>query len=333
MEALDPLAGVPSSWTERRIEQASFDDFYVMLPAGVPVERWVNDVRTAVHAATGLRCSAGVARTKLLAMLATKRGKPDGMHYCFGRGNTTGTMSVDEQELLDQARVASIRGAGLNGLRPQVRATLTDLLGDSATIEAVRHWADRAPRTPGTGANLLGADDAEALRMMLDRGDDGSKVPKFALPRGLSVERSVRPTDNVPATTVGQIAAGFEELAPLLLSRAEEDAATYGYQHPVKLVVKWKLFPGASKVRQTQTGWPSSIAVGDSLASAVAATATEKFATATRGEPFRVSRVVLALTYVDPDSTASTARSRKRQQLDLAGDRKQRKISDMFPRP
>ena len=120
MEALDPLTGVPSRWTGRRIEQASFDDFYVLLPAGVPVERWVTELRTAVREATGLRCSAGVARTKLLAMLATKRGKPDGMHCCFGRGPAAGTMSADERELLDQARVASIRGAGLNGLRPQV---------------------------------------------------------------------------------------------------------------------------------------------------------------------------------------------------------------------
>ena len=51
-----------------------------------------------------------------------------------------------------------------------------------------------------------------------------------------------------PATTVGHVAAGFAHLAPLLLSRANDDEVTYGRRTPSQLVVKWKLFPGAKEV-------------------------------------------------------------------------------------
>jgi hypothetical protein len=44
------------------------------------------------------------------------------------------------------------------------------------------------------------------------------------------------------------VCSGYRQLAPLLLSRATEDAATYGVRLPSHLVVKWKLFPGAKEV-------------------------------------------------------------------------------------
>jgi hypothetical protein len=52
----------------------------------------------------------------------------------------------------------------------------------------------------------------------------------------------------MPATTVDDVCIGYKKLAPLLLSRAVEDVATYGARVPSHLIVKWKLFPGAKEV-------------------------------------------------------------------------------------
>lgn len=45
----------------------------VMLTSG-------EELRLAVLRASGLRCSIGIARTKLLSVLATKRAKPNGLY-------------------------------------------------------------------------------------------------------------------------------------------------------------------------------------------------------------------------------------------------------------
>lgn len=156
MTALDQVAGVASAWRSRAVEKASFDDFYVELPpgsggaggderglqgqrgdaalgtvasAGVgapaaagPAEKWAVQLQGQVRSATGLRCSIGIARTKLLAMLATKRAKrdPTGIHCCPVAAEST---------MLSEARVDAIRGAGLVGLPPGTRATLLGAVG------------------------------------------------------------------------------------------------------------------------------------------------------------------------------------------------------------
>ena len=76
MAALDGARGVPLVWDQRCVEQPSFDDFFMRLPVdGATAEAWAVRLRERVLQTTGLRCSTGVARTKLLAMLATKRAK------------------------------------------------------------------------------------------------------------------------------------------------------------------------------------------------------------------------------------------------------------------
>ena len=66
-----------AEWSGRRVEHASFDDFFVLLPDDLATTSaataWGGRLKSAVLRATGLRCSIGLARTKLLSVLATKR--------------------------------------------------------------------------------------------------------------------------------------------------------------------------------------------------------------------------------------------------------------------
>ena len=298
MQSLDAL-GLPTTWVGRRVERSSFDDYFIHLPESLAspeaASRWADGLRAAVLRDTDLRCSVGLARTKLLAMLATKRAKPNGLHCCFG--------AASESELLDMSRVDRICGAGLIGLRPCVRTVLQQALGETATIGDVRAWRERDP--PGVAAALGDAEAADALGALLERACDGSVVGSFSLPRGLSVECSVRPSDHEPATSPGDLRRGFVHLAPLLLSRADEDTTTYGSRRPAHLIVKWKLFPSAKEVRQVQVPWPSDRS--EASAEGLATLALRTFEGALRGQPFRISRAVLALTYADGAGASASA--------------------------
>jgi hypothetical protein len=98
----------------------------------------------------------------------------------------------------------------------------------------------------------------------------------------------------------------------MLLSRAEDDVATYGPRRPAQLVVKWKLFPSAKEVRQAQVAWPPA---KNEDANAIAALATRTFEAAVGTQPFRVSRLVLVLVYADSGASGSAtgaAAKRKR---------------------
>jgi hypothetical protein len=98
----------------------------------------------------------------------------------------------------------------------------------------------------------------------------------------------------------------------MLLSRAEDDVATYGPRRPAQLVVKWKLFPSAKEVRQAQVAWPPA---KNEDAHAIAALATRTFEAAVGTQPFRVSRLVLVLVYADSGASGSAtgaAAKRKR---------------------
>ena len=157
--------------------------------------------------------------------------------------------------------------------------------------------------------------DARQITVLVYTACDGSAVGRFQLPRSLSVECSVRPTDHEPATRLEHVHRGFVHLAPMLLSRAEDDVATYGPRRPAQLVVKWKLFPSAKEVRQAQVAWPPA---KNEDAHAIAALATRTFEAAVGTQPFRVSRLVLVLVYADSGASArrrarARARGRKAQ--------------------
>lgn len=217
MHSLDPPGLPATSWLGRLVERSSFDDFYVQLPERLAsveaATAWAHELRAAVLQATGLRCSVGLARTKLLSMLATKLAKPNGMYCCVG--------AAPERALLDAARVDKICGAGLHGLRPSTRLVLQHVLGEAATLAQARAWL--VQEALGAAA-ALGAPEAEALGSLLSTACDGSAVGRFQLPRSLSVECSVRPTDHEPATRLEHAHRGFVHLSPMLLSRAERPA-------------------------------------------------------------------------------------------------------------
>ena len=236
------------------------------------------------------------------SMLATKLAKPNGMYCCVG--------AAPERALLDAARVDKICGAGLHGLRPSTRLVLQHVLGEAATLAQARAWL--VQEALGAAA-ALGAPEAEALGSLLSTACDGSAVGRFQLPRSLSVECSVRPTDHEPATRLEHVHRGFVHLAPMLLSRAEDDVATYGPRRPAQLVVKWKLFPSAKEVRQAQVAWPPA---QKEDAHAIAALATRTFEAAVGTQTFRLSRLALVLVYADGgvsgSATTSAAAKRKR---------------------
>ena len=97
-----------------------------------------------------------------------------------------------ERELLDAARIDKLRGAGLHGIAPAVRLSLLRCLGPDATLSHARAWLQRDAF--GAAAEL-GEQEAESVRTLLSSACDGSVVARFSLPRGLSVECSVRPTE------------------------------------------------------------------------------------------------------------------------------------------
>jgi hypothetical protein len=103
--------------------------------------------------------------------------------------------SASERQLLDAARVDKLRGAGLSGLAPAVRSSLLRCLGPDATLAHARAWLQRDAF--GAAAEL-GEEEAEVVRTLLLHACDGSVVARFSLPRGLSVECSVRPTECAP---------------------------------------------------------------------------------------------------------------------------------------
>ncbi len=311
MAAIDCLENTESApscskqadrWHGRGIEHSSFDDFYIMftprmaaqhsvnagVDAGEPLNvlaaasAWAAAVRQQVFDATGLRCSAGVARTKLLSMLATKKNKPNGQHS---------VEPGDEAALLDTARVDAVRGAGLVGLRPEVRESVIHKLGSGATVGQLRSMEAQL-------TTVLGSATADAVRALLINCNDGSHVSAFCLPQSLSVEISVRPTDFEPCTSLDGIRKGYSQLAPMLLSRGREDEQTFGARKIANLVAKWKLFPGAREVRQKQAPWPGSslLVTPDSIASLAARLFASQHPT---GTSFRVSRLVLVIQYVD----------------------------------
>jgi DNA polymerase iota len=104
MESLDCILPARSkrSWSGRPVETPSFDDVFVLFdrsmtdawqrlglqPGAGPcnslhsvASAWAWHTRAAILQQERLTCSAGIASTKLLAMLATKKNKPNG-HHC-----------------------------------------------------------------------------------------------------------------------------------------------------------------------------------------------------------------------------------------------------------
>ena len=104
--------------------------------------------------------------------------------------------AASERDLLHAARIDKMCGAGLNGLPPVARESLQRLLGRAATLGDARAWLQQGGFNADTE---LGKSNAEALQSLLSNACDGSAVARFSLPRALSVECSVRPSECAPS--------------------------------------------------------------------------------------------------------------------------------------
>eukprot|EP00929_Paragymnodinium_shiwhaense_P073846 TRINITY_DN37729_c0_g1_i1.p1 TRINITY_DN37729_c0_g1~~TRINITY_DN37729_c0_g1_i1.p1 ORF type:complete len:463 (-),score=71.79 TRINITY_DN37729_c0_g1_i1:75-1463(-) len=305
----------------RRLENPSFDDFYIVFEADATDARtvhqqaadWAAKVRGDILSSTGLKTSAGIASTKLLAMLATKRGKPNGQHA---------VLPPEEEAFMLGQKLINLKGAGLIALPPESRTRLVERLGEEATLGKWRQMLRE-----GSSEAAVSGDSAAVLAERLSRGVDGSEVTRFALPKTISVELCVRVNAYDPCTERSRIAEGYIALSNLLLTRALEDQSMFGDRRPVQLVAKWKLFPSARTVKQKQTAWPfPSLRLED--APRLGEAAANLFNVA-QTEPFKVSRLVLGLSYGEsaPPSCKPTGLT------EAGGKRKQISLLDAFKQP
>ena len=147
------------------VEGLSLDEAFLDVGASLRLFGSLTEIGTLlkreVLAATGLRCSVGMAHNKLLAKLATELGKPDGLYHLLpervhetldplpvGRLWTVGKVA--------EARLAAHRIATIGQLRRASRALLGQLFG-SHGAELARLAAKgkepvfKAVATQGTG--------------------------------------------------------------------------------------------------------------------------------------------------------------------------------------
>jgi DNA polymerase-4 len=114
-----------------RIEDRGIDEIYIDLtdvvvePSVDNIRATAQSIRNAVRDATGLRCSIGIARNKLLAKIASDLDKPDGL-----------TILADDDL---QRRIWPLPARRINGIGPKSAARLGEhgiqTIGDLARAE------------------------------------------------------------------------------------------------------------------------------------------------------------------------------------------------------
>jgi hypothetical protein len=330
MQSLDKLLPVPlrQGWRGRPVESPSFDDSYVQFDRGMaeawqarelpeppaadsrqPISvhgaagAWVRHVRAEILRQEGLTCSAGVASTKLLAMLATKKSKPDGGQCCVP--------PAGEAAFLAETQLRQLKGAGLTGLEPDVRSALAGRLGQTATC------GDLPPKHVLLG--WLGAERAAAVARLVERRCDGSSVGPYSVPRTISVELCVRPSNYAPCTQSAAVQQGFAALGELLHGRIAEDSEVFGVRPAHSLVAKWKAFGNRARhVQQRSVTLGEGVAATAITAGSFAARAFRLFSDAhPGGAQFSLSRLVLVLQYKDGGDGAAdgNGNAAKKQRL------------------
>ena len=114
-----------------QIEDRGIDEIYIDLtavivdPAPANIRATAQSIKEAVRDATGLRCSIGVARNKLLAKMASDLDKPDGL-----------TILADDDL---QRRIWPLPARRINGIGPKSAARLAEhgirTIGDLAQAD------------------------------------------------------------------------------------------------------------------------------------------------------------------------------------------------------
>ncbi len=151
------------------VEGLSLDEAFLDVGASLRLFGSLTEIGTLlkreVLAATGLRCSVGMAHNKLLAKLATELGKPDGLYHLLpervhetldplpvGRLWTVGKVA--------EARLAAHRIATIGQLRRASRALLGQLFGShGAELARLAAGEDDRPVVPDREEKSIGAEN------------------------------------------------------------------------------------------------------------------------------------------------------------------------------
>lgn len=178
------------------------------------------EARAAVLAATGLRCSAGVAHNRLLAKLAAGLRKPDGQ------------TALPPSEAL--AFMGPLPVRALPGVGSRVERALREVLAVRTVADLRAHplaALARALAAAGSGGAHV---SARALAEMALGEDSSPVVPGAAAPKSVSVEDSFPKLGDWEGvdTLVGRLSRD-------LVARLLEEAAEHG-RRARKLIVTWR---------------------------------------------------------------------------------------------
>ncbi len=148
------------------IEDRGIDEIYIDLSAHEDASLVLaRRIKQAVHQATGLNCSIGIAPNKLLAKIASELDKPDGI---------TVLLAQDVQD-----RIWPLPAARINGIGPKATARLMAL--------GIHTVADLAAAAPAVLQRHFGLTYAQWL-LRVAHGEDDRPVVTESEPKSISRE-------------------------------------------------------------------------------------------------------------------------------------------------
>lgn len=233
----------------RRVEPGSMEEAFLDPGAADPVAL-ARELRAAADTELGLPVTVGVGRTRLIAKLASRRAKPDGL------------LVVDpatEAAWRAELTVADTWGAG-----PRTASRLAD--HGVVAIRELAGWDE--PRL----AAVVGVAQARKLLAIRDGVDDAS-VRLLGPRRSVSASRTLAPASSHPTA----VRRHLDLVAGVALERLADAA---GLAHRVEVTVRW----GDGAV----TGDRRTLPVATARASHLRATVVELFVAS--GAPGQIAR-------------------------------------------
>ncbi|WP_343586359.1 DNA polymerase IV [Herbaspirillum sp.] len=204
-----------------QIEDRGIDEIYIDLSAWPDaVEEVARRIKAAVHAATSLTCSIGVAPNKMLAKISSELDKPDGLTI-LTRGDI-------------ERRIWPLPARKINGIGPKAAEKLAAL-----GIETVADLARAAP-------NLLRAHFGRSYSEWLGRvaqGIDDRPVQTYSEPKSISRETTFERDLHARADR-----ARLSEIFTALCVRLADDLKRKGYVgRTIGIKLKYADFRGVTR--------------------------------------------------------------------------------------